>query len=172
MSYQANLDGSRIISVVQAGDEREGWVAVDGAINWQARPSPQHYPHLIDGVVVWQDSRMLAEVKAAKWAQIKAARKAAIDAPLVTPYGTFDSNQESRAAISECAAQARAGGPTWSIYFTRADNTQVLLTAEEMVNVWMASGAKTQAARDAAVPLRMAISAATTAATVEAITWA
>lgn len=116
----------------------------------------------------------LAQLKEAQWATIKAAREAAIDAPLVTPYGTVDSQAKDRTNITDAILLLQtleaAGTPT-TIDFTLADNTAVTLTTAQMVNIGLLLGQKVQAAHGQARARRAQIDAATTKAEVEAVVW-
>jgi hypothetical protein len=119
----------------------------------------------------------LATAKAQQWAQMKVARRAALQAPLVTPYGTFDADPESRDNIVQTAhlmqteAQTLAPDQVPSVDFTLADNTAVNLTAGQMVDVALLLAAQIQQAYSRGRQVRAAIDAATTTAQVAAITW-
>jgi hypothetical protein len=119
----------------------------------------------------------LPTAKAQQWAQMKVARRAALQAPLVTPYGTFDADPESRDNIVQTAhlmqteAQTLAPDQVPSVDFTRADNTAVNLTAGQMVDVALLLAAQIQQAYSRGRQVRAAIDAATTTAQVAAITW-
>jgi hypothetical protein len=119
----------------------------------------------------------LEQLKATKWAEIKAARRIAIHAPLVTPYGTFDADDEARNNIAQTAqlvqTQAQSLSPETNptIEFTLADNSVATLTAAELVEVAVLLGQQVQAAYGRGRQVRAAINAATTAEEVEAVTW-
>lgn len=119
----------------------------------------------------------LEQLKLTKWGQMKAARRAAIQAPLVTPYGTFDADRDSRdnivqtAQLMQTQAQSLAPGNQPTEVFTLADNTDVTLTAAQMVQVALLLAAQIKAAYARGREVRVAIAAATNAAEVEAITW-
>ena len=116
----------------------------------------------------------LAALQADKWTAIKASRDAAINAPLVTPHGIFDSDPLSRANIAGAVALAQtlaAAVPPFSITYTLSDNTSVVLDSAGMVSVGLALGAKVQAAFVTARSLRVQIDAAPTADAINSITW-
>lgn len=119
----------------------------------------------------------LAELQDAKWTQMKAARAAALQAPLVTPYGTFDADPVSRdniiqtAQLMQTQAQSFAPAAAPTVDFTLADNTVVTLAAGEMVNVALLLAAQIQAGYTRGREVRVAIYAATTAEEVAAIAW-
>lgn len=122
----------------------------------------------------WVDAAGLDDAKAAKWEEIKAAREAAFNAPLVTQYGVFDSDAAARSNIANAVllAQTLAGmGLPSDIDFTIADNSVVRLRVEEMVTVGLLLGQKVQTAFGRARQLRLLIEAATTRAEVEAVQW-
>lgn len=136
--------------------------------------------HVADGQVMAGrlDLRTLEEVRAERWEQIKAARAAAIDAPLPVPgIGAFDCDEASRANIANAAllmqtmAATLQPGEMPTIDFTLADNTVVTITAGQMVEVALHMGAKVQAAHATGRALRDALDAATTRAEIEVVAW-
>lgn len=120
------------------------------------------------------DMRSLQDFKDAQWTAIKQARAAAIDAPLVTPYGTFDSNVAARTSITDAVLMLQTleglSQPT-TIDFTLADNQVVTLTTAQMVQVALLLGQQVQAAYGRARDLRVQIEAAPDPATVDLIIW-
>ncbi len=138
-----------------------------------AKPSPHHKFNYT--TKQWQDPRTLADLKTAKWIEIKQARDAAIAEPLPTPFGVFDADLGSSAKISQAVLLANnltALGMAVAIDFTLADNTVARLDAAKMVQVGLALAGREQAVRAKATLLRAQIEAATTKAAVEAVVWA
>lgn len=178
MSYVITDPDGRILSTL--ADEP----AMDGddphtlhhvpAFAWTPRPDPAAVPYLRDGVVEWHDPRTLDDLKAARWAVVKTARAAAIDAPLSTPYGTFDCGPADRTNITDAIALlqtlAAAGTPT-TVTFTTADNGAVVLTTADMVHIGLLLGQRVQAAYATARSLRAQIDAAQAADALAAIHW-
>jgi len=122
----------------------------------------------------WVDQRILADVRITQWTAIKAARDAALQQALITPYGTFDCNAQAQANIINALLLLQnlaALGTPGSVNFTLADNTTIPLNVAQMVQVGLLLGAQTEAAYDKGVAKRAAINAASTVAAVEAITW-
>ena len=149
-------------------------VAIDGLVARPVSPGPWAVLTLVNGAVLWVDPRTLPQHKADKWTAIKVSRDAAINSPLVTPHGIFDSDPLSRANIAGAVALAQtlaAATPPFSITYTLADNTSVVLDGPGMVSVGLLLGAKVQAAFATARALRVRIDAAMTADAVAAITW-
>lgn len=142
---------------------------------WVARPAQPSAAHAWEQTSkTWVDPRTLDQHKADKWEAIKTQRAAVIDAPLVTPYGSFDSDATARSNIADAVllAQTLAGlGQAVAITFTLADNSVVTLDLTKMVTVGLLLGSKVQTARGTATALRDQIGAATSIATVESITW-
>lgn len=136
------------------------------------RPSPTHV--LGPDGLTWMDTETLDDVKKSKWEEIKAARTAAIDAPLETPYGVFDSDSESRGNIKDAVLMEQTllslGMPA-DVEFTLADNTNVSLSAPAMTQVGLMLGAKVQAAHARARELRAMIDACSTKEEVLSIVW-
>lgn len=137
-----------------------------------ARPSPTHI--LGPDGVTWEDSETLEDAKASAWSRIKQARIDALNAPLETPYGVFDSDPEARSSIFDAVQmeqiQLTTGLPA-DIEFTLADNSAVSLSAPAMTQVGLILGAKIQAAHARARELRVMINACTTKVEVGAIQW-
>jgi hypothetical protein len=149
-----------------------GWVASNQFHPLPTQPSSNHR---FDWTAKqWSDPRTLQGHKDAKWEEIKLARTAAIDAPLVTSYGTFDSGPADRTNITDAVLMAQtlaAMGQTVSISFTRADNTVATLNAAQMIEVGLTLGSKVQTAYATARTLRTTIESATTIAQVQDVTW-
>ena len=156
------------------------WIDLEGPVAYTSDqltarlspPSPLH--KWINKKGGWEDPRTVQDFKDAKWGSIKESREAAINAPLLTPYGTFDSDPKSRQNITDAILMLKSledlGSPT-TIDFTLADDTARTLTTAEMVMVGLLLGQKIQAAHAQARALRGALDLATTKEEVEAITW-
>lgn len=118
----------------------------------------------------WKLRPRLKKFKTDRWAEIKAARDAAIDEPLHTEFGAFDHDARSRQAIFEMTSGAGLVGS--EIEITLADNTQVKLTAKQIKAVLSLSHARVQSQRQIASRLRSEIEAARNNKEVAAIAWA
>lgn len=118
----------------------------------------------------WGREPTLLALRASKWAEIKAARDAANDQPLVTDHGTFDHDAASRAAILEMATGASVTGA--DVVATLADDTTVTLTPRQIAVVLALSHTRVQTHRATATALRAVIDAAGSPAAVAAISWA
>jgi hypothetical protein len=122
----------------------------------------------------WASSPTIAALQANAWTRITASRDAVIDAPLVSPYGTFDSYAEARGNIANAVLLAQtltSVGQLVAIAYTLADNSVVTLNLAMIVTVGLLLGAKVQTARGTATGLRTLINAATTAQQLDAIIW-
>lgn len=121
----------------------------------------------------WVPTLTLAGLRDKAWSRIKDAREAAFDAPLLTPYGIFDSYADARINIAQAAqlAQTLAGmGQPVAIDYTLADNSIVTLDLVKMVTVGLMLGAKVQGARATATALRTRIENASLEE-LDSITW-
>ena len=116
----------------------------------------------------WIDVRPCAELRAERWAIVKAARTAATDAPIDTPFGRFDADPSSRAALGEAFAVQDA---TATVTWTTADNTLVTLFRADLAELLRLVDQRTQQAHSQARVLRSRIEAALDVADLEAITW-
>lgn len=114
----------------------------------------------------WVDVRSLAELRAERWALIKAARTAEIDAPIDTPFGRFDADASAREAVATAATLGE------SVLWTAADNLPVQLAPEKLVMLLRLIGQRAQAAHARARALRSRIEAAQSMDELEAVTWA
>jgi hypothetical protein len=112
----------------------------------------------------WVDVRSLEELKAERWAQIKAARTAAMDAPIDTTFGLFDACPASRSALAEAMHVA-------PVVWTTADNEAVTLDAPSLAEVLRLIGQRTQACHATARGLRVCVDAAGTVSELAAVTW-
>ena len=166
LRQQEAPDGVLAPELIQRWFYRDGWI--------ETPPKPSYFHVLNMTTLVWEDHRTLQDFKEAQWALIKQAREAAINAPLVTPYGTFDSDPKSRQNITDAILMLKSledlGTPT-TIDFTLADDTTRTLTTGEMIMVGLLLGQKTQVAHAQSRALRGALDLATTKEEVEAITW-
>lgn len=137
-----------------------------------SQPSPLH--QFDYSIKQWVDPRSLSTIKSDAWDAMKKQRAVAILAPLTTPYGVFDADAPAQKAITDAVLMlqtlAAAGTPT-TIDFTLADNSTVTLTTQEMVNVGLLLGQRTQTVFALARAKRISIEAATTKAEVDAVTW-
>lgn len=133
-------------------------------------PQPDEHHEFDWDTHTWYDPRTLAELKAAKWAEIKAARDRVEFGGFIWDGSRFDSDRASQMRI-QGAAQLAQLTPDFTIDWTLEDNTVRTLDATQMLAVGMTMGNHVNAAHVHARDLREQIEAATTAEAVEAITW-
>lgn len=148
------------------------YVAGGGLIEKPARPSPSHAWDY--EAAAWIDPRTLADLKAAKWAEIRAARDAAEFGGFTWDGDDFDSDGASQARIMgavQMATLAAMAEQPFSIEWTLATNIVRTLDGAGMVAVGLALGAHVAQQHETGRSLRAAIDACTTAAEVEAISW-
>lgn len=142
------------------------------AITIPASPSPHHQFNY--STKQWEDPRTLADLQAARWTAIKAAREGEEFGTFTWDGSTFDSDLTSQSRIQGAAQLAQialAAGQPFSIEWTLANNTARTLDASQMIAVGMAMGAHINACHQKARALRQQIDAATSAAEIEAIAW-
>jgi hypothetical protein len=177
LKHWAYYRPSGVIQFVSPGPDDAAPVPVPGLLVIECDPGVNGTAHHVAGggiVAGLIDDRTLEQRKAERWEAMKVARDAAIDAPLVTPYGTFDSGPADRTNITDAVLMLQtlaAQSLPAEITFTLADNTTVLLGVADMVHVGLLLGAKVQAAHARGRDVRAAIDAATTPAQVDAVTW-
>lgn len=123
----------------------------------------------------WEDPRTLADIKEAKWSEIKKARDA-------TEYGgvtfagiVFDSDAESQrrisGAVNMAMLAASAEGTEFSISWTAQDNSVVPLDGNGMIGLGMAVAQHVSTQHTRARLLRETIETASTIEEVNNITW-
>lgn len=139
-----------------------------------AKPDPLYRWNPL--LLVWDApvSASLADIKTTQWAEIKQSRESTINAPLATPYGTFDAHAKARASITDAVLLLQtlsAQGTPQTLDWTLADNTVVTLTTAQMVAVGVLLGQQVQAAYAQARSLRLQIDTATTEQEVALVVW-
>lgn len=121
----------------------------------------------------WEDPRTLADLKAAKWEQVKAQRDAAEFGLFEWAGHSFDGDEaaQRRITLAVMGAQAAliAGNTVWSVDWTLADNTSLTLSASDMMGVANALGANIAQAHAAARAKRQQIQQAATKEELDAI---
>lgn len=128
--------------------------------------------HVFDySLEAWFDPRTLGQLKAAKWAQIKARRDEVEFGGFVWDGSVFDSDPLSQSRIQGAAQLATLNPGTFSIDWTLANNSVRTLSAAQMVEVGETLGIHVATQHTIARGLRQQIDAATTAAEVGAIVW-
>lgn len=113
--------------------------------------------------------------RARKWADIKAERDrlecGGFDMPGI---GRFDSDADSRARIVGAVTAAKIAKDTsqpFNVEWTLADNTAVMLDADQVISVGFAMLTHTTSTHEKGRNLRSAIVAAEDAESLDAITW-
>ena len=173
--YYATLKGTEITGVITTDGHIPGEISFNGPVDWLSRPSPYHKPYLIDGNVVWEDRRTLEDLRAEAWDRVKVSREVFWNAPLVTPFGIFDSHEKARVDIANAVLLSQTlvsvGTPSDTV-FTLADNSVVTLTPSQMVIVGLLLGQKVQNGFATGRVLRAQIESPTvTKAELDEISW-
>jgi Domain of unknown function (DUF4376) len=137
-----------------------------------AQPSPAHTWDWTTKTWVLD----IAKAKAKARARIKAARAAAITAPLVTPHGTFQCDAFSASNILKVSLYSQnlaALGEPSDVEFTLADNSRPTFTVDQITSVAMAMGSREAAAYAIAQGLLSQIDdpAITTQTQLDAVVW-
>lgn len=163
----------RFASSVQDGLEPhcpEGMSAVE-----VSGPLPAGPLRLVDGLLVpLIVEPTLAELRAAKWAEVKAARNRAEFGGFTWDGSTFDSDPPSQSRIqgaAQLASLAQAAGQAFEIEWTLADNAVRTLSGEQVLQVGHALGAHITEVHSRGRQLRAHITAAGTADEVVAVAW-
>jgi hypothetical protein len=142
---------------------------------WMAKPAQPSAFHQWDPVAKgWNETRTLAELKLARWGDMKAERERRMALPMVTSLGPFDAtaaDQDNLNKVISLLQLSIAAGGSNSANYTLADNTRPTFTLPQLQQAALEIGAQVQALYDTGNTLRQAIEASTTAAQVAAITW-
>ena len=167
------VSGSRYEFVLRAAPEGGSVLMADipsqpswwDGMQWHAIP-PQPAPHMTWDEMArqWVDMRTQVEKDADLWSRIKLDRDATAEAPLTVlingmPPLTFDADAGSQREILSAALRAWMAVTSrtpWSITWTLANNTEVELTAEQVIAVFEALTRRTLSARASASSLRPA----------------
>lgn len=123
-----------------------------------------------NGQPVEKGGPSLAELKQAKWREIKAFRSEAEFGGFTWDGSPFDSDDASQRKIMT-AAQMASVSPDLILNWTLADNTQRTLSDADILSVGMALGAHINDCHATGRNLRALIDAAATAEDVAAISW-
>lgn len=137
--------------------------------NKPTRPSKQHQFDYASKT--WIDPRTLNDLKASKWAEVKAARDKTEFAGFIWDGSLFDSDPLSQQRISGSAQAAQIMGTTFATNWTLADNTTRTLDADQMIAVGLTMLAHIDACHTRGRLLRMQINEADTMEKLATIVW-
>lgn len=171
----ATQDADAAIAAIRESGEQFNPVDqyfADGSLHAMP-PQPSHI-HIFNWAgKQWEDPRTLADLKAAKWEQVKAQRDAAEFGLFQWTGHSFDGDEaaQRRINLAVMGAQAAliAGDTAWSVDWTLADNTSLTLSASDMMGVANALGANIAQAHTTARAKRQQIEQATTNGELETI---
>lgn len=139
------------------------------------KPPPPSPHHQFDYTTKqWADPRTLDDLKVQKWNEMKTQRDAVEFGGFVWNGYTFDSDQLSQQRIQGAAQMAQIAasqGQPYSITWTLADNSGLVLTGDEMISVGMQMGFHIDSCHARGRELREQINSASTREEVEAIAW-
>jgi len=150
LPFQANAAAGVLVMPSEAD-----WVGnyVDDGLVVEMPQRPNEH-HVFDyGSKSWVDPRALADLQAAKWAEIKVDRDAAEFGGFEWQGWVFDSDQISQGRIAGAVQLARMDA-AYQVDWTLADNSVVQLDAEQMQGVGAALGAHVSAQHSRARVLR------------------
>jgi hypothetical protein len=122
-------------------------------------------------VMAWINPKSLDDRKLDHWAAIKKARDAALAAPIVTAFGTFDADTDSQAKVTGAILMLQLAPPGTTLSWTLHDNTTVSVAGSQMAEVGLLMGAQVQTAYTTSQSLRAQIDAATTVDQLASIVW-
>lgn len=184
--HRVEMQGATAQAIVNSYATLDNWQSVSPMLNWQ---QPYDIPlealgnaegWLVSpegpfaGGTLMSGDTDLAFAKSVKWGEIKQRRDQAESEGFPYLGARFDSDSRSvqRITVAVLAAQrALAIGEPYQVKWTAADDSSVMLTAEQMVNMPMALAAYGDQLHQTARLLREQIEAALTVTAVDAITW-
>jgi hypothetical protein len=132
---------------------------------------PTHQAKWSNETMSWLDLRPLADIKDARWEEMKVARTEAKFAPITVDGRCYDANETSQSQISGAIQLSMFAPSDWTIDWTLFDNTVATLTKPELIAVGVALGTRTSAIWTTGRTVREAIYACTTAEEVAAVVW-
>lgn len=136
------------------------------------RPSSNHQFNYLNKQ--WEDCRSLQEHQAAKWTGIKQARDLAEFGKFTYNGMVFDGDvnaQRRLAGYISISKAAIAAGTAFEAPFTLANNTEVVLTAQDFVGIELAKVTAVATAFAQAAALRLQIDAVTSIGQLALINW-
>lgn len=164
--------GMGVVEVGASVKDSTHYISGGAAVAMPERTSPQH--EFDYTAKVWLDRRTIEQLRASKWADIKAARTTAEYGGFEFQGKVYDSGQASVQRITTAAQAASAAAATGTPFirdWTLKDNSTVILDAENMVGLFIALDAHVSGAHARAAGLRVLIDTATTRAELDAIAW-
>lgn len=135
------------------------------------RPSTDARVRMVAGALVWQDPRTLDQIKASKWADIKAERTRREAATFAFGAYVLDSNPVNLAGAALDALLAKQNSEVYSQPWVLTNNTVVAFSADQMIAAARAGKAYIAALWVTSQTLRGQIFAAQDAAAVAAVVW-
>lgn len=123
---------------------------------------------------VWEDPRLLDELKETKWAEIKAKRTEAEMGPFTYNNMVFDGDENAQRRLTNLISvskSALASGQDFVFNFTLYDNTSAELHPTDFVAIEMAKVMAVNVVFEKARLLRVDIDAAVDKAALEQISW-
>lgn len=122
------------------------------------------------GALHWRDDRPLEEVRAARWAEIKAQRQALDAAPIEVDGILIDADERSRIDVMGAVVAMQLTGEATRPWRC-SDNQMRTLTAAQIQQVGIAIANRRQALIETSDALAQQIQAAATVAAVSAVAW-
>jgi hypothetical protein len=126
------------------------------------------------GYSLTEPNQSLDDLKKLKWSEIKLERDNFEFGSFIWNSHEFDSNQlaKQRIILAVLGAQiAIQNGATWSVDWTLKDNTQITLSASDIIQVGLAMGAHTEEAFTHASALKTLIESSKTKQELDNIVW-
>lgn len=165
-ALRAQLTGTALLKDGEAAIEMNDWPGfpADSTLCIQ----------IVGGQIVRLDRRSIQDMRAAKWAAIRAAAAAADAANMTMQGNEFQADAASKLALSrklQIALANIADSLPFSVDWTLANNTEIALNANQLKAVVRAIDGRTEQVRATLIARRAQIAAATTAAEVAAIVW-
>lgn len=148
------------------------YIANDLVVTKDNQPS---IAHVFDyDTKTWVDPRTLLDMKALKWAEIKQARDLAEFGSFSYTGMEFDGDVDAQRRLAgyiSISKGALAAGTAFEAPFTLANNTEVLLTAQDFVGIELAKVTSVATAFAQAAALRLLIDGATSVEQLAQINW-
>jgi hypothetical protein len=171
-SHPVNIEGTSSIEIDGLISDSTHYISNGVPVPFPPQPTPDYIFEW--NTHTWTDPRTIEQVRLDQWEVIKASRSVTLTSPLITPYGTFDADPASQKNITDAIALMQvleATGSPQTVEFTLADNTVVMLTTQQMIEVGVLLGTRTQGIYSTSRALREQLEYATTIQEVQSVVW-
>jgi hypothetical protein len=165
-------DGEAVLPIESKDDRHYVDVGSGTLVEFPPQPKPEYVFDYKSKS--WVDSRSLADLQDLKWIDIKKARSAVEFSQFTYSGMVFDGDLNAQRRLStyiSVSKSALAAGTPFQAEFILADNTVVVLDAQDFVNIELTKANQVAQAFSKAAELRVKVYAAQTIEELSTINW-